>query len=432
MAYKQPYKQVNKDNDGASVVPFLAAIPALVAKIGTALKIGGTAAKGVATGVKATKAVTTGVKATKGATSAGKAFTSGGKVITKGAKITQSAQPTLRASNITSSVAKSSTKKGLGKAVAKAGEVGKDLAAKGKEVVGKAKEGVDKFKQGYDKAAGKIADKTGFEKDFIKEKGAGLASSAASSVGDKISSGGSGVKSSASKPVNLSPAERDNPSGITPRKSGFDLEKMDGINTADGVEEFNQGGPSMFDYRKNHGPSIKSKYNNVNYGASGPHDGIAPSLDEDNTEKNSFGDTSIGNFSAPITIKGVTFDAGDVMRLGIMGYKAGKKGLEKHRLKERGGKKFKGERKLQKENKKAAMNYDANKMKKHIKSLNDEAAESRYRKSLPKGTVANASVPNRDNKIKNKKINGKTYKVADSIDGLGMPEIPSLLKKRTT
>ena len=39
MAYKQPYKQVNKDNDGASVVPFLAAIPALVAKIGTALKI---------------------------------------------------------------------------------------------------------------------------------------------------------------------------------------------------------------------------------------------------------------------------------------------------------------------------------------------------------------------------------------------------------
>ena len=151
MAYKQPYKQVNKDNDGASVVPFLAAIPALVAKIGTAIKVAGTAAKGVATGIKATKAITTGVKATKAATSTGKVFTSGGKVIAKGTKMTQSVAPTLK-TNITSSVAKSSTKKGLGKAVAKAGEVGKDLVAKGKE-------GVSKFKEGYDKAAGKIADK---------------------------------------------------------------------------------------------------------------------------------------------------------------------------------------------------------------------------------------------------------------------------------
>jgi hypothetical protein len=378
MAYKQPYKQVNKDNDGASVVPFLAAIPALVAKIGTALKVGGTAAKAATTAAKVGKATATAAKGTKAAATAaktGKAFTSGGKVIAKGAKITKSAAPTLK-TNITSSVAKSSTKKGLGKAVAKAGEVGKDLAAKGKEVVGKAKEGVDKFKQGYDKAAGKIANKTGFEKEFIKEKGAGLASSAASSVGDKISSGGSGVKSSASKPVNLSPAERDNPSGITPRKSGFDLEKMDGINTADGVEEFNQGGPSMFDYRKNHGPSIKSKYNNVNYGASGPHDKIAPSLDEDNTEKNSFGDMSIGNFSAPITIKGVTFDAGDVMRLGIMGYKAGKKGVENYRHEHR------GERALRKHDK-ALKKSDTKKYKEMKSSIKNQKQINKLSSNVP-------------------------------------------------
>ena len=37
----------------------------------------------------------------------------------------------------------------------------------------------------------------------------------------------------------------------------------------------------------------------------------------------------ISQLSAPVTIKGVTFDAGDALRLGILGYKAGKKGVEK-------------------------------------------------------------------------------------------------------
>jgi len=410
MAYKQPYKQVSTNNDGAPIA-FLAAIPAIIAKIGTAIKVAGTAAKGVATGVKAAKAVTTGVKATKAATSTGKALTSGGKVIAKGAKITKSAAPTLK-TNITSSVAKSSTKKGLGKAVAKAGEVGKDLAAKGKEVVGKAKEGVDKFKEGYDKAAGKIADKTGFEKDFIKEKGAGLASSAASSIGDKISSGGSGVESSVSKSVNLSPAERDTPSGITPRKSGFDLEKMDGINTANGVEEFNQGGPSMFDYRKNHGPSVKSKYNNVNYGASGPHDKIAPSLDDSNTEKNSFGDMSIGNFSAPITIKGVTFDAGDIMRLGIMGYKGAKKGVENYKA---------NTPQRQQEKKTKRVNNRIEKGEKLLKKLDK-------REGI---TIAERAKMSKNQKIKSGITTGKTKKPTKVLKPLNVGKGVNITKQKS-
>ena len=151
---------------------------------------------------------------------------------------------------------------------------------------------------------------------------------------------------------------------------------MDGINTADGVEEFNQGGPSMFDYRKNHGPSIKSKYNNVNYGASGPHDKIAPSLDEDNTEKNSFGDMSIGNFSAPITIKGVTFDAGDVMRLGIMGYKAGKKGVEDYRHEHR------GERALRKHDK-ALKKSDTKKYKEMKSSIKNQKQINKLSSNVP-------------------------------------------------
>ena len=44
--------------------------------------------------------------------------------------------------------------------------------------------------------------------------------------------------------------------------------------------------------------------------------------------KNSFGDTDLGNFQAPITIKGVTFDAADALKLGIMGYKAANKGIK--------------------------------------------------------------------------------------------------------
>ena len=145
--------------------------------------------------------------------------------------------------------------------------------------------------------------------------------------------------------VNLSPAERKSPSGLVPEDAGNDAYT-------------NPTGVSMFDHRKQYGPSMKSRYDNVNYGASSGPGGMPPekddedgeklnsaggknqmkkeskkpivgsSLDPDNLFEGGFGDTSIGNFSAPITIKGVTFDAGDAIRLGILGYKGVKKGAE--------------------------------------------------------------------------------------------------------
>ncbi len=45
-------------------------------------------------------------------------------------------------------------------------------------------------------------------------------------------------------------------------------------------------------------------------------------------------------------------------------------------------------------------------------------------------------MPRHDNKIRIEKINGKNYRVADGIDGLGIPTVASILdlkkKKKTT
>lgn len=288
MAYNQPYKQVSKNNDGASE-PITALLGSILGKAG----------------FKALAKV--GTKA-------------GTKAIAK-----KSAQK--------------ATKKGLGKVAAKAGEIGKNAVSKGKEVV-------QKGKDIYDKGAKKIADATGFEKEAIKEFGTNQASSIASNIQNKIQ-----------ESKEQQPAERKSPSGVLPSESYNEDAYINPI------------GVSMFDHRKQYGPSMKSKYDNVNYGASSDKslklntaggkeklkkDDDKSSLDPSNLYDDGFGDNILRNLEAPVTIKGVTFDAGDALRLGIMGYKAGKKGIEKHRLQERGGKKFKGEKKLQKENIKAA------------------------------------------------------------------------------
>ena len=314
MAYKQPYKQVQKGvkgNDGASL-PFLAAIPAIVKGIAAAAKVGKVAAvaakagKAAAAAGKTAKAAATAGKVAKTAQGAGKLT----KMATKGAKAikTSSSMPKLQTLKQTTEVGK------------KAGKL-KDLVAKGK---GK----IDKLKQGYDNVAGKIADKTGFDKDAIKEFGSNQAANAVSALQNKMQGGGN---------ESMSPAERGTPSGITPIKSA-----------SGGYEDPSSSGPNMFEHRKDYGPSIKSKYDNVGpsmkpitiTNADGGNvtyrskDGASNNglnkfdIDESNLFKDGFDNPLISELSAPITIKGVTFDAGDALRLGILGYKAGKKGIE--------------------------------------------------------------------------------------------------------
>jgi len=121
-------------------------------------------------------------------------------------------------------------------------------------------------------------------------------------------------------------------------------------------------------------------------------------------KKNDF----ISNFHAPVNVQGITFDAGDAVRAGRLLYDIIKdKNTEK----------------------KAFKSLLAPEKLSPIKELKNIESEAYKRQSLPKATVANASMPNRSNKISIEKIKGKDYKVVDNLDGLGMPEIPSLVKK---
>jgi len=349
MAYKQPYKQVQKGvkgNDGASV-PFLAVIPAIVKGIAAAAKVG----KVAAVAAKAGKVAATAAKAGKVAAAAGKtakAAASAGKVAktAQGAgKLTKMATKGAKAIKTSSSMPKLQTLKQTTEVGKKAGKL-KDLITKGK---GK----IDKLKQSYDNVAGKIADKTGFDKDAIKEFGSNQASSAVSALQNKMQGGGD---------ESMSPAERGTPSGITPIQSA-----------SGGYEDPASSGPNMFEHRKDYGPSIKSKYDNVGpsmkpitiTNADGGNvtyrskDGASNNglnkfdIDEKNLFKDGFDNPLISELSAPITIKGVTFDAGDALRLGILGYKAGKKGIEDRKTitSDEGFKKAKSNLKSYKENK---------------------------------------------------------------------------------
>lgn len=454
MAYKQPYKEVNKGQDGASL-PFLAAIPALVKGIAAAAKVGKVAAvaakagKAAATAAKAGKAIGTAGKAAKAASTAGKAAKTAkgagnlAKMATKGAKTikTSSSMPKLQTLKQTAEAGK----KG-GKVLKKLGDAGKKVLDKGKKIVEKGTEKIDKFKEGYDKVAGKVSDATGLDKDMVKEFGTNQASSAASAIQNKIQGGGD---------ESMEPAERGTPTGVTPMQSqgGGGYENPDGAN--------------MFDHRKNYGPSVKSKYDNVGPsmkpititnaeggnvtyrsakdGASVDGDGLDKfDIDEDNLFKNSFGDSKLSSFSAPITIKGVTFDAGDAIRLGILGYKGAKKGVEKIQKQRRlAGKP--GEKAMRKQDRKAGISK-----KERTKITAEQNAENkRDARTKPNAKVTNTVLgktnsivqsrkkaiedmkksDNRRKDILSKKTTPKknrNVKVVDGFAGMGMPDASTL------
>jgi len=325
MAYKQPYKGVNK-SDGASV-PFLAALAPVVKAIGAkvAAKVAAKAALKAGTKAVAKKGVQAMAKKTaqegakRLAQEGGKKIA--GQVAKKGAvNAAQSAMPTLQA-NVTSSVAKSATKKGLGKAVAKAGEVGKNAISKGKEVV-------QKGKDIYDKGAKKVADATGFDVDDVKKGAENLASSAKAKVGEKIAE----KKQEGQDAMDALNAKQTSDLPAASRGDGY---------AKQGAYEKPEG-PNMFEHRKNYGPSIKSKYANVKHGASTTNPATDPdaeadlnaanndkllSADPGNLFKNKFGDDMVRSISAPVQVGGVTFDIGDAVRLGVMGGKAIDKGI---------------------------------------------------------------------------------------------------------
>jgi hypothetical protein len=326
MAYKQPYKGVNK-SDGASV-PFLAALAPVVKAIGAkvAAKVAAKAALKAGTKAVVKKGAQTVAKKTAEEGAKRLAQEGGKKVIGQVAKrgavnATQSAMPALQ-TNVTSSVAKSATKKGLGKVAAKAGEIGKSAIDKGKEVV-------QKGKDMYDKGAKKVADATGFEVDDVKAGAETLASNAKAKVGEKIAE----KKQEGQDAMDAVNAKKTSDLPAASRGDGY---------AKQGAYEKPEG-PNMFEHRKNYGPSIKSRYANSKHGASTTNPATDPnaaanlnasnndnllSADPGNLFKNKFGDDMIRSISAPVQVGGVTFDIGDAVRLGVMGGKAISKGIK--------------------------------------------------------------------------------------------------------
>jgi hypothetical protein len=444
MAYKQPYKQVNKKQDGASILPALAAIPAIVKGIAAAAKIGkvaATAAKGIkvaSTAAKAGKAIGTAAKAGKAVGTAAKA----GKAAATAGKAAKAAKGAGKLTKIATKGAKAG-KKG-GKVFKKIGEAGKKALDKGKKIVEKGTEKLDKFKEGYDKVAGKVSDATGFDKDVVKEFGTNQASNAVTAIQNKIQGGGDDA---------MDPAERGTPSGITPMQS----------QGGGGYE--NPDGTSMFDYRKNHSPNVKSKYDNVGPsmkpititnaeggnvtyrsskdGASVDGDGLDKfDIEKDNLFRNSFGDSKLSSFSAPITIKGVTFDAGDAIRLGILGYKGAKKGVENYKANagERAMKKSDRQNNISKkertkitadqnaENKRDARTKPNAKVKNSVLGNTKSVVQSRKKASqdMKKSDERRKKLLNKKPTPKKNTVVKRKLKVADGFAGIGMPNASTL------
>jgi hypothetical protein len=325
MAYKQPYKGVNK-SDGASL-PFLAALAPVAKAIGAKVAAKVAAKAALKAGAKAVAKKGGQVVAKKAAQETGKRLAQeggkklAGQVAKRGAvNAAQSAMPALQ-TNITSSVAKSATKKGLGKVAAKAGEIGKSAIDKGKEVV-------QKGKDMYDKGVKKVADATGFDVDDVKTGAENLASSAKAKVGEKIAE----KKQEGQDAMDAVNATQTSDLPAASRGDGY---------AKQGAYEKPEG-PNMFEHRKNYGPSIKSRYANTKHGASQTNPATNPdaeadlsnsnndkllSADSGNLFKNKFGDDMIRSISAPVQVGGVTFDIGDAVRLGVMGGKAISKGV---------------------------------------------------------------------------------------------------------
>ena len=322
MAYKQPYKGVNK-SDGASL-PFLAALAPVAKAIGAkvAAKVAAKAALKAGAKAVAKKGAQTVAKKTAQEGAKRLAQEGGKKVVGQVAKrgavnAAQSTMPALQ-TNVTSSVAKSATKKGLGKVVAKAGEIGKSAIDKGKEVV-------QKGKDIYDKGAKKVADATGLDVDDVKTGAESLASSAKAKVGEKIAE----KKQEGQDAMDAVNAKQTSDLPAASRGDGY---------AKQGAYEKPEG-PNMFEHRKNYGPSIKSRYANTKHGASTTNPVTAAadlnaasndkllSADPGNLFQNKFGDNMIRSISAPVQVGGVTFDIGDAVRLGVMGGKAIDKGI---------------------------------------------------------------------------------------------------------
>ena len=452
MAYKQPYKKVIKSNDGASILPALAAIPAIIKGIAAA-------GKGVALAAKAGKAAAATAKAAK----AGKVAAKSAK-LAKAGKTAKAGKLATKSSNM---MGKASTKMGKASDWAKKADNFGKMSQKAKDGTTKLQQGITKAQDKVGDIAGKISDKTGLDQEAVMEKGQELASNAASSLKDKMAGGGD-------EPMD--PAQRGTPSGITPAQSGGGggYESPEGVN--------------MFAHRKDYGPSIKSKYDNVGPsmkpititnaqggnvtyrkskdGASVDGEEVDNGLGEFDTPasniwKDTFGNTKLSEFKAPITIKGVTFDAGDAIRLGILGYKGAKQGVEKIQKQRRlAGKP--GERAARKADRRGEyLDADGKRQRDRSKKVSkkerkaitlQQNKENLKQAQKPKTTlqqkkdkinaqnrtdVASASMPRHDNKIRIEKINGKNYRVADGIDGLGIPTVASILdlkknKKKTT
>ncbi len=259
----------------------------------------------------------------------------------------------------------------------------------------------------------------------------------------------------------MDPAERGTPVGITPMQSqgGGGYENPDGAN--------------MFDHRKNYGPSVKSKYDNVGPsmkpititnaeggnvtyrsakdGASVDGDGLDEfDIDEDNLFKNSFGDSKLSSFSAPITIKGVTFDAGDAIRLGILGYKGAKKGVEKYKANagERAMKKQDRKDGISKkerakitseqinENKKNARTRPNDKVTNTVLGKTNSVVQSRKKaiEDMKKSDDRRKKLLSKKPTPKKNTVVKRKLKIVDGLAGIpGAPNsIPSLIRKKKT
>ncbi len=355
MAYKQPYKQV-ANNDGASEPITAAVLGAL--KLGKVLLTGAKAAKGagaVAKGVKAGKLATKAAKITTKANKIGKATNKGIRLAKKAEKVaTRSKNVFEKGSN----------------AMEKASNFNKKINNINSTIT-KVEDGTTKIQKGYNEKISNLAKNLGTDSDKVDQ----FVKKSASNLGENIVS-------------KIKPSEKEN---VSPNTS----EKTTIINTPS-VETKE---PELSGYGNPQGPSLGEGYSNPSSVSKSDQavNAITP-------KKNDF----ISNFHAPVTIKGVTFDAGDAVRAGRLLYNVIKdKNTEKRALNS-----LLAPEELPK-----------------IKKLKNIESESDKRQSLPKATVANASMPNKSNKISIEKIKGKDYKVVDNLDGLGMPEIPSLVKK---
>lgn len=285
MAYKQP-KNTPMHNDGASE-PITAAILGAL-KLGKVIAGAVKGAKAVGTAAKGAKAAATaakGAKAAKAASTAAKGAktaTTSLKMAPKGAKAITSVKPKAQLAKVSAPKAPKATMK---QKLFKAGDAISDK---------------------YNMSLGKISKATG--QDFDKLKGV---------ADDKL-------KGLATSAVGT---------GVTKLKEGQEVEEPQGTQGTTPLYGYsNPDGPDMFAHRQGPTMGVGVKYDN--HGASKPLpktkttptkkiNGQNPSLNPSNIQLKNGGlpEYFLNNFSAPINIKGVQVDAGDIMRGLYMGGK---------------------------------------------------------------------------------------------------------------